>query len=271
MAPTHETAPQMLRSWLKWVFAYIWDAVAKKLKYFYLLFYLWMYAPPKWSVSASRFLQLAQPGDIILISSKSIWTFLQGHFASEPWSHVAVVCRDPATWRLCLAESLSHGETDNIYLHEKRAGPTVVDLAERLQTFEELDGIWFVWRRLIRPRGNGVEAQLSCNDAIVKYMKGCMDKEYNFDVSKMVTSELEDTELYPCCWWPKRWRKPGSKFCSQMAFDVLVYAGICYKPTGTKGSSFSPMKFSQYYEAIPFVDGYGFGPEIKVNIFDRRH
>lgn len=172
--------------------------------------------------AADVFLREAQTGDIVLMVSDNVYSWMQTFFTGSYASHVGVCYRDERG-RLFIYESTfkEEGIVDHITGREKD-GPMLVDAEARLRHYLEHDGFSFRWRRLHLPDGL-TPAMLA--RPMTKFMRAHKFDAFDSNVVRLING-ASATWLPGGAWLGLGEPDPHRIFCSRLVAQLYIALGL---------------------------------------------
>jgi len=98
--------------------------------------------------------RVGQTGDILLFEGTSLFGLFEECVTISPYSHVAMLVRDPQTKRLFVWESSNADDLIDHITHLHKDGPRLVDARGKIVEYLQKYGTGIIYRRLIKPQGS---------------------------------------------------------------------------------------------------------------------
>ena len=205
--------------------------------------------------TADAFLREAQTGDIVVMVSDNVYSWLQTFFTGSYASHVGVCYRDEAG-RLFIYESTfkEPGIVDAITGREKD-GPMLVDAETRLRRYLEHDGFSFRWRRLHLPEG--LEAAALARP-MRKFMRAHKFDAFDSNVVRLINGAS-------ATWLPGAGLlgldapDPHRIFCSRLVAQLYICLGLLRHERPAE--HYSPSDWTSQRHNLALQEGVGLSAE----------
>ena len=208
--------------------------------------------------TADTFLREAQTGDIVVMVSDNVYSWLQTFFTGSYASHVGVCYRD-GKGRLFIYESTfkESGIRDEITEREKD-GPMLVDAETRLRHYLENDGFSFRWRRLVLPPGM-THAALAA--PMRRFMNAHKFDAFDSNVVRLING-ASATWLPFASLLGLDANDPQRIFCSRLAAQLYITLGLLRHERAAE--HYSPSDWTSQRHNLALQEGVGLTAECVV-------
>ena len=201
-----------------------------------------------------------QTGDILLFEGWSIFGLFEEAVTISPYSHVAMLVRNPTNNQLYVWESSNADDLIDQISGRRKGGPRLVDAHDKIDGYLEKYGTGIIYRKLIKPPGTKVFSPSQWG-WMMKFMKRESPKHFEQYPWNMAESWTHTT-IRP------RHLDLSSVFCSEEVANTWHQAGV---PMMRMADMYCPQDFSLAYQDVfpkqAIHQGWGLSPpfEILVN------
>lgn len=185
----------------------------------------------------------AETGDIVLFEGTSIFGIFEECVTFTPYSHVAMLVRDPKTRKVYVWESSNADNQVDAISGKRKDGPRLVDAAVKIGYYIDHYGTGVVYRKLIKPRGSKVFSPAQW-DWMRAFMRRESPKHFEQKYWTMAVSYTHRMMV-------NRPLDLSSVFCSEEVANTWNQAGV---PLNRDADLYSPQDFSEQDEDL-FTQG----------------
>jgi hypothetical protein len=174
-----------------------------------------------------------QTGDIILFEGWSVFGLFEECVTTSPYSHVAMLVRDPVTKDLYVWESSNADDLVDHISNQHKDGPRLINAHDKIGEYLSKYGTGIIYRRLVKPRKSTVFSPSTWS-----WLSGFMKRESPKHFEKF---PLTMAESWTHTSLPSIQGDLSSVFCSEEVANTWIQAGVpLYRPA----DKYCPQDFS---------------------------